>query len=75
MLVDEEETRRIERRLIWLLHCSLRLLDDKDKSDWLDSVDGNRVEEEDEEAAEVVDEPLVDDDDYSSRTIDLKKEF
>ena len=73
MLVDEEETRRIERRLIWLLHCSLRPLDDKDKSDWLDSVDGNRVEEEDEEAAEVVDEPLDDDD--SSRTIDLKKEF
>ena len=57
----------------WLLHCSLRLLDDKDKPDWLDSVDDNRVEEEDEEAAEVVDEPLDDDD--SSRTIDLKKEF
>ena len=74
MLVDEEETRRIERRFVWLVDSSLGLLDDNDRSDCLDSVDDNRVD--DDEKEEVVDEALDEDedDDDSSITIDLKKE-
>lgn len=61
--VDDEETRPIAWHLIWLIDCSL---DDKDKSDWLDSVDDNWAEEDEDEKEEEND---------SSRTIDLKRDF
>ena len=73
VLVDEDETRRIERRLIWLVDCSLGLFDDNDNSlddNWAD--DDEDDDDDDDEAADVVDE-VLDEEDDSSRTIDLQQ--
>jgi hypothetical protein len=72
VFVDEDETRRTERRFNLLFDSTLWLVDDKERFDSLDDR-GDDAEAEEVEEAEDDDEDDDDDDDDSSTTIELKK--